>query len=152
MAITTKTFLDTIVLQFSTGAEHQLKAAGELEGAHFVEVEYLVDDASGAILGRSNRAGNGAAQVLDPAKVGEYVGAQAAAMAAQIARLTSEGAVLTSQLAERTSELKEATDAKASMQSELAQLTTELAAVADEREQLKGQLAEATAPVAETTA
>jgi hypothetical protein len=85
MPIVTRTFLDQIHLQFAHGAEHQKASPGEIEGAHFIEIEYVVDDATGAIVGKTNNPLNGSAQVLDPAKVSDVLGAQFATFAAQLA-------------------------------------------------------------------
>lgn len=85
MGIVPLTRLDQIVVQFSSGQAHQLKKPGEIEGAHLVEVEYLVDDATGAVMGRTNNPLNGHAQPLEPAKVADVIGGQFATVAAQLA-------------------------------------------------------------------
>jgi hypothetical protein len=90
MAIVVRTYLDCVLVQFASGAEHQLKKPGEIEGAHFTEIEYLVDDATGAVVGKTNNPLNGHAQPLDPAKVSALLGEQFAGVAAQLAALDKQ--------------------------------------------------------------
>lgn len=98
MAIVVRKFLDHVLVQFSSGAEHQKAKPGEIEGAHLVEVEYLVDDKTGTVMGQTNNPKNGQAQPLDAAKVSAVIGDKFATVAAQLAETqaklyTAEGEV-----------------------------------------------------------
>lgn len=91
MSIVATKLLDHVLIQFAHGAEHQVDQTGvplkfgALSGAQFVEIEYLIDDTTGAVVGKTNNKLNGLAQPLDPAKVSEVLGAQFPAVAAQLA-------------------------------------------------------------------
>jgi len=74
MGTTIKTLVTEIHVTFSTGMEHQLKKSGELEGAHMITQECIVDDATGEIQGLTRNPKNGQAQPLDPEKVQSILG------------------------------------------------------------------------------
>lgn len=85
MSIATKTLIDHIRIQFSSGEPHQLAEVGDVEGAHLVEIEVFIDEATKKVLGRTGNPKNGLPQVLDPTKVSDLLGKKFAAFAAQLA-------------------------------------------------------------------
>lgn len=81
---TTKTILAEIHVTFSTGMDHQTQPIGEVNGAHMITFETLVDDA-GMIVGLTRNPKNGQAQSIDPEMVKGILGDQFAPIAAQLA-------------------------------------------------------------------
>jgi hypothetical protein len=139
MPIIAKTLLDHITLQFSYGGEHQAAALGQLEGAHFSEVEYFIDEATGKVLGQTSNPLNGAAQKLDPAKVAGVLGEEFATFAAQLAAVQAELAKTKSDAA---SDLAAVTDA---IRAAAETASKEIAARDADIEGFKGQIATLTA-------
>jgi len=90
MAIVPKLVLDHVTVQFSYGGEHQKYTLGEVEGAHFTEIEYLYDDEAGKVVGKTNNPMNGSAQKIDPSKVSDLLGKNFATFAAQLSAAEAE--------------------------------------------------------------
>lgn len=132
MAIVKKTFPDHIFIKFGDGQEHQVVLGvkhGEFSGAHYAEIEYFVDDATGEILGPTNNKLNGLAQPLTKEKLQGHIDANIADIDAQlrayndtIRKLAQALTAATAQASAAAAALKDATDAhameKAALQNE----------------------------------
>lgn len=90
MAIVTRTLIDHIRIQFAVGEAHQTAKLGDVEGAHLVEVEFFIDDATGNVLGRTGNPKNGLPQPLDASKVSGLLGKKFTDFATQLADVVAQ--------------------------------------------------------------